>query len=259
MGEGIWLNLMLYNYKIIPSGTLFPMLFYLVLMSWGPEQTTLTPHHFVNIFVLLCAGQLLSNGATTLSTARNFNVAFCIGMAMLFHLPAVTYVLPFILIFFIYKMYRWRDIVVAFFGFVAPAIVMLTYAFLADKLDYYLFLIRYDLSSVRLTHGATAAWETVSQVALLLLLAVTFLSQAASSNDKTIHRRINNRVLTLPLLGAAGMMLYSRYYPVEPQSIVVPLAYLSTAYFMTEHRRMWIYNTLLILFLLIPILNIWIP
>ena len=139
MAEGLWLNIILVEFKAAKPNSLMPTLLYLLAMSWNSHCLTITPMLLVNIMVIASFSQLLSNGATSLNVSRNFNAAFCIGLAALCYMPALSYVVPFLFIFIIYKLYRWRDIVVSLLGVIAPSLVFFTYAFLKDRLQTHVF------------------------------------------------------------------------------------------------------------------------
>ncbi|MBP5189851.1 MAG: hypothetical protein J6031_02920 [Bacteroidales bacterium] len=254
--QGGWINRILTERKITKAHSLLPMMLYVIVMSWSNNFLTITPMLLVNIFLLAATGQLLSDGGTQLSTERNFNASFFVGMIALCYLPALYYIVPFVFVFIIYKMYRWRNIVVAIFGMIAPFIILFTYIFLCDKLDYYLILMSHDLSHFQLSLSTDTFASTLPTVVLLTLIAASLLLQLSSLSDRTIYQRINTGILSLPLLTAAILAFYPHQGLIDAQTLAMPFAFLGTRFFMLERKRQWISEVLLWVFLLAALLNI---
>lgn len=253
--EGIWLNMMLYNHKLIGSNSLLPLLLYVVAMSWNPDALTLTPMLVVNIFILLASSQLMSDGSTTLGFERNFNAAFCIGLAAMTYLPAISYMLPFLLLFVVYKMYRWRDFVVGMFGLIAPVILLVTYAYMTDKLHYYSILASYDISNWGVRYDLGDVWPTILNVAFLLMMVVMLVWTLFQQNDLLVHQRINRSVMLLPLVSAVVLLFYNRLLPADTQAMAPAVAYMGTIFFPAERKRRWVGEAMLDVWLVAGILN----
>ncbi|MCR4827947.1 MAG: hypothetical protein K5864_00615 [Bacteroidales bacterium] len=258
LGEGILLNVLLYSKKVISTPTLFPLFLYVVAMSAMPGQLTLTPVLLVNLMLLGVMSQLLTTGSTKLSFDLNFNASFFLGLAAMCYLPALAYLVPMMFIFVVYKMYRWRDIVVSMLGFIAPLFVLGTYAFLTDRWVYYLFLIRHDLGDLGLRLGDLQPWTQAYNALFLLLLVVILVHQLFGVNRNLNVQRINTGVMALPLLGSALVLLYSTLFPVNTQLTACTFAYLATFYFLAERRRKWLMPLLLWLWLVLTVANVWI-
>ncbi len=254
--EGVWLNIMLYNHKVVASNSFLPTLLYLVAMSWDYSQLTLTPMLLTNLMILMACGQLLSHGATTLDVGNNFNASFCIGIASLFYLPALWYVLPLLFVFVIYKMYRWRHIAIGLLGLAAPFLVLFTYAFLDDKLGYWLILMGFDLVNIHLNCDFSSSVATILCCCFVLLLLAALMAQAGY-RDKVMIQRINSSVLTLPLLAAIPLALYGQTFPLDTQTTAIPFAFLTTSFLLTERKRKWIGETVLWVFLLCALMGVW--
>lgn len=243
--QGIWLNILLYRYKMTSTQTLMPMMLYIVAMSASPAHIGLTPFVFVNLAILAACSQLLSAAASTLEVSRNFNASFCIGLATLFYLPALTYLIPFLLVFVIYKLYRWRHILVAFFGFIAPMILFFTYAFLFDKADYFSILIAYDLTSLHFVSQDVPTLISVPNIIILVILVASLTAAGGKRLDGGLQWRINTGILLLPLIAALAMHLYSAWFPFNLQSAAIPFAFSTTLLLMTDRKRRWINETII--------------
>ena len=254
--EGAWLNIILTDHKLTKTNSLFPMLLYVVAMSWSHNQLTVTPILFINILVLISCKQLMSNGNITLSVERNFNASFCIGLMALCYMPALCYIVPFLFVFIIYKLYRWRDIVISIFGLIAPSIVLFTYAFLADKLDYYLILIWHDLINIHPKMEPASFWALLPTMVFILILVAALFKQLGSISDRIVHQRINTGIIILPLLAAMLLPLYTQIFPLNTQSFAIPFCFLVTRFLMVDRKRKWISESLLWIILICAFTNV---
>lgn len=253
--EGIWLTVMLYNHKLIGSNSLMPLLLYIVAMSWNGDVLTLTPQLIVNLFIIMASSQLMSDGSTTLGFERNFNAAFCIGLAMMTYLPGVAYVAPFLMLFIVYKMYRWRDVVVALFGLIAPLLLLVTYAYMTDKLYYYTILIDYDLTNWSVRTQPGNSWHVTHNVLYLLMMAVMLVWILFQQNDNLVHQRINRSVMLLPIVGAIILLFYTQLMPADTQPFAPAVAYMGSHYFTADRKRHWVGELLLDMWLVVGCLN----
>lgn len=254
--EGVWLNVLLYNHKVVASNSFLPTFLYLIAMSWSPNSMTITPILFVNLTMLMACKQLLTHGSTTLEVENNFNASFCIGLAALFYLPALSYIVPLLLVFVYYKLYRWRHIAISFFGLIAPLIILFTYAFLDDKLSYWLILIGYDLVNIHIRWDFTSVPITLLGLAFVLLLLASLLPQIGA-RDKVTAQRINTGVMALPLVAVIIMSMYDKLIPIDTQLMGIPFGTLVTTFFLTERKRKWINESIIWLLLLCAALNVW--
>lgn len=253
LGQGVWLNILLSNYKITNANSLLPLLLYVVAMSWDPSMLTITPSLLVNMAMLVLCSQLLTHGSTSLEVMNNFNASFFIGLATLCHLPAICLLVPFFLVFVTYKLYRWRDIVVSILGLIAPFIALALYAFLTDKLEYIWILFLHDISGVHFVVGSISGIQSVANLLFLVFLFIALIWQFGTGSEKITHQRINSRILVLPLLGIMLSMLYDRFFPANTQMFAIPFAYLMTGFLFVERKRRWISEVLLWLLLICAI------
>lgn len=254
--EGIWLNIILFNNKLSKVNWLMPMLLFIIAISWCNGLHTLTPMILAWLPLLAGIGQLLTSGNTNLEVDRNFNTAFLIGIAILCYLPVATYIIPFLLIFVTYKSYRWRDIIVAILGLTAPLFLLMVYAFLTDKLEYYHILFMHDIVDFNLSFNTSDTTEVISNIIFLLILFWALFSQISTINDTTIQQRINILIFLLPLVATLLMLPYDSIFTVNTQFAALPFAFITGNLLATERKHKWINELLLWFILLTPLLSL---
>ena len=253
IAEGLWINVILYNFKLSRTGSLMPLLLYIVAMSWRTSYLTLTPMLLANIAIIAACRQLLSSGSLSMQVPKIFNATFCIGMAAMCYMPALCYAIPFLFVVILYKMYRWRDIAAAILGLTAPCIILFVYAFMTDRLDYYLLLIFADFNNLQFRIDTMTTLSLIRDIVFILLLLASLTSQLTSMGDNMIHQRINTGILTLPLLAALVLMLDSICIPVDTISMSIPFCFVTTRFLYIERKRAWINEVLFWLILIIAI------
>ncbi len=242
--EGAWLNYLLASRKIVNANSLLPTLVYVLLMSCDPNAQTITPQLIINIAIIAGCSQLYSDGSSHITFEKIFNAAFCIGFATLCYLPAIGYIVPFLLIFIVYKLYKWRDITVAFFGLIAPYIVYFLYSYLNNRLQYNLILMRHDIVDLKVTIDSMNIYKTIGETMLLLTMLGSLLQQLTKINDNVVHRRINVWVTTLTIVGAGMMAFYGTLFPCDMQNMSIPAAFLLSSFLLYQRKRRWINETL---------------
>ncbi len=254
IAEGVWLNIILINYKAAKANSMMPTFLYVVAMSWSSSALTITPVLLVNIMLIAACSQLLSDGATTLGLSRNFNSAFCVGLAALCYMPALSFVIPFLFVFVTYKLYRWRDIVVGILGLLAPSLVFFTYVYLQDRLQYDLILVAHDFVDLHVSIGSMPFWDLMPDMFFLLLLVAALFHTLANRNERVVHQRINSAVLTLPLLGAMATMLLTQFLPLDIQLMAIPFAFTTNIFLYADRKRKWIAELVFWLIIIFAIL-----
>lgn len=259
LAEGLWINSILYNHKLIPQNTLLPMLFFVTVMGFGRQQLTLTPMVVANIAIIGGMKQLMVPENLTISLDRIFNTALFTAIASLIYTPAMLVLVPMIIAFTIHNLYRWRHWVMLLLGFLAPYIIAATCYFMSDRLFYAYYLMRCDLSRFDIIVAPTTPWLTVTNILLLLLMTVALVSYTSRLGGRTTMFRKNSSVVTLLIISAILMAFYGVAFPLSSQLFAIPAAFLLTTFFVNlpvssgiSHKKWtWLYDIMLILTIVI--------
>ena len=251
--EGIWLNVILTSNKLCKVNWLMPTLLFVVAMGWNLEHTSITPIMIETLPILAAISQLLTSNGTVLEVDHNFNAAFFIGIAIMCYLPVAVFIVPFFFVFVTYKSYHWRDFIVAILGITAPAIILFTYAFLTDKLDYYFILIRHDILNVGLYISSQGVADIVKNIIFILILLWALLSQISTLNDSTIQQRINTVLFILPLLGAILMLPYDKLFTIDTQPTALVFAFIGSNLLAADRKHAWMNEVLFWIIIITPI------
>lgn len=234
IGEGVLLNSIMYQHRLITQSTLLPLLLYVVAMSSG--TLTLTPMMVGMLFVLLGLQCFFLMGSqVTVSIDKIFGASASIGMAILLCPTMAVMVIPLVACMFSHSLYGWRDWTMLVLGLAAPFILIETYYFVCDELFYRNYLLVYALTDFSWHARGGLASGVISGVFVILLLwGVLFVAGGGQS-----HSLSWNRNVTTVLLFAVGGVLHSAYtgiWPVDMQALSVPFA-CCTGMLLAEPRR----------------------
>ena len=243
--EGVILCLILYNHKMLTSHTLLPMLFFVLAMGFQHASTTVTPILVCSLFILLALRQLMFGDNQNLPADRLFNATLFIGLSTLFYMPAACLLLPLLIVATIYKLYNWRDWVVILLGLMAPYILLMTYYYMTDELDYMLYLMGNDWAELKVEVLPMNTLQWVTNIVLALLILWCIVNSIGNSDATTDFRR-NNALIMLITIAAFAMMFFDNMLPLNSQLFAIPFAYSATVYFMSIKRRTWLFSVIIV-------------
>ena len=247
LAEGYLLNMVLYRHRLISKGTLMPMLFFVIAMSLGSQQLTLTPMLAGSLFLILTIDQLLLYDGTLLSLSLSnlFGASACLGLATLCCPAMAVFLLPMLAAIINYSQYGWRNWMMVVLGLLAPYIVLETYFYMTDQTFYRNYLLLYDLTDLGLRmDGRLVDWGGSLLFALLLIFGLAAL--IVDSQSKVVNYKKNSTVVSLFILGGVAAMAYSRVVPMPTQAFAVPFACCATSLFYEKKRPEWLWNILLL-------------
>jgi len=249
LAEGALFNAVLVKNKMINSGSLLPMLFFVVAMSLGQPQLTLTPMLAGTLFLVLCTNDILTTTSlVSLTLGKIFGAAGSIALASLFCPPMAVCLIALAAVMINYSLYSGRDWTMLVLGFLSPYLIVETYYFMTDQLFYRNFLLYCDITDLHLRIGGTAA-EWVSSSLFLLLFVVSIAGALDRSQSSTSNYKKNLWALLLLVIGSAAFTAYSRLVPLPSQSFALPFATCSSILFLEPKRREWPWSLALVLVL----------
>lgn len=113
----------------------FAILFYILLCSFFP-QTFSNGGIFVANFILLFAFRKIYSLRTSSNTKEKiFDAAFWIGIASLFYIWSLIFMILLYAAILIFRKMDWRNILIPFLGFLTPVFLSYTYLLFFDDLD----------------------------------------------------------------------------------------------------------------------------
>ena len=136
--QALMLNRLVIRNRITQELTLFPGLFYILLVSFFPEYNGLSAPLLANTFVILALDRLLSTHKNTGNVSRIFTAGFWFSVAFLFYFGYIVLFICGLLGLSMLRTVKPREWLQFFIGFLAPmAIVgMLDYLMHSNITDF---------------------------------------------------------------------------------------------------------------------------
>lgn len=255
VGEGILLNYILNEFKLLPNNTMLPMFLYVLLMSFSGNLLTVNSFLICNLFVILAVGQLFTSGVLVLPFNKTFNASMFLGIAILLDSIAATLLLFLLLVIVVYRLYSWRDIVVILLGLLAPYILFFTWMFLIDRLEYSLYLMVYSMEEIHLILDFSNMPLAITHCILLVMILASMVVSIGDASDNTAIFRRNAAVINSLNVVAFAALLYGLALPFNTQIFAIVFAFMGTIFFLSPHRRNWIFEVLMGLLIVMSIVN----
>lgn len=253
LGEGLLLNVILYNQKLIQGDTLMPTFLYVVLMSMGGDSLTLSPILMVNLMLILSLPYTLSSANLSLSREDVFMGGVMVGLSAMFYVPSIWLWIPLILLFTVYKLYNIHDYIMVLLGFAAPLILPAFWLYCEGELEMEWIRIWDDLRDVALVaEGSTIEW--IASGAMLLAIAVSLIKGLSIQGDQTMAIQKSTSTMTLPIIAGLAMMTYSPLIPINTQVSAMSIAFLGTVGLLSVRRKKWIPDTIIVILLILELI-----
>ena len=260
--EGVLLNILLAREGLVSQDSLLPTLLYVVVTSAG--ATTLTPNIIVCGITLVCLDQLmLRSTLLTIPTTKAFGATALIGIATLFHVPAITLMISYLLIAANFRLYGWKDWAVMILGFLAPYMLVLTTLYLTDGIEVWWAETQTALTSISLNIGSSNTLQTIGFTFLLLILLWCMLNTLTTLNERPVMWQRNASTVLLLTVGSMGMALYQPLTSTTLQDFAIPFSFCVAHTFLRHtpqttairrKKQTWIYDILFIITLTAAIL-----
>jgi hypothetical protein len=138
--QGFYLNYLINKYDLRDSrdrSNFLPALFCIFFLSLFPSFRTLIPQHFSAIFLLLMLDRIFDSYRKDSAFSHCFDAGLFASIASLFYFPAAVFFLLVWVGFVVLRAFNWREWLIAFLGFIIPWLMVLTYYFFFDRLDYF--------------------------------------------------------------------------------------------------------------------------
>ncbi len=129
------INVLVLDNRLGSELSLFPGLFYLLVVSLLPEFLHFSPLHMANLFLLLGLGNLLATYNRPKSPERIFNFGWWIGIASLFYPIYLLFVLFGFMGLSILRAFRFRERLMIVSGALTPYILLGVGLFWFDRFD----------------------------------------------------------------------------------------------------------------------------
>ncbi|MGP8216178.1 MAG: DUF6427 family protein [Bacteroidia bacterium] len=162
----IW-NSFINNNALLKQSSYFPAFFFIILASCRTSLICLYPALFASLFLVLAMRRLAASYKKEKALSEVFDAGLFIGIASIFYLPLVVFILFLFIAILVIRSLVWREWIAAVIGFILPFGFALAYNYLflsAENFWHNIFLAAH--SNYRMHWSFT--WEE-----WLMLIAIT--------------------------------------------------------------------------------------
>lgn len=249
MGTAFLLNYIIYQHHILTKRSWLPALLFVVLSACTPGLLWLNPQLIAGIFLLGALHLLLGTYRMDKAFGSVFNAGILIGIAALFYLPSIVFLLFAIVCIILLRPFIWREWIILILGSTVAPIYTGVYYFWHDKLSFMTQEIIVNPILNRdffLKLPVEYYFLTIMTGLMLFVSAGRFLSGAGTSTLKTkkgISVMIWFLVFSLlAVLPAQNNAVAGITFAIYPLSLFV------SNYFLVA-RRLWLAESIFILLL----------
>ncbi|MBQ9473495.1 MAG: hypothetical protein IJU81_03710 [Bacteroidales bacterium] len=250
LAEAAWLNVLLVNNKLLPNNSFLPALCFILLSGFGCGSKALTEMSLVNFIIIYGAAQFMTGMQPILSRVKMCNAITSISLATLIYVPAIFLLVPFMVQFFVYRMYHWKDLVALLLGLLAPYILIFTVAFMSDATGSLWLQTGGRLQVKSLAIGGSGVLSTWLYIVALLPVLIATVKGITHTGEQTAVYKRNAGAYLLPLLASVPLVLYGGLWPLPLQAVAMPAAFAASVTLCNIRRRKWVADICLILFIL---------
>jgi hypothetical protein len=250
LGEAFLLNYIIYQHHILTKRSWLPALMFVVLSACTPGLLWLNPQLIAGLFLLGALHLLLATYRTDKAFASVFNSGILIGIAALFYLPSIVFLLFAIVCIILLRPFIWREWIIMILGSTVAPIYTGVYYFWNDKLHY----VTQEIIINPIIHRdfflklPVEYYFLTAMTALMLFVSASrFLSGAGTSTLKTkkgisvmIWFLVFSLLSVLPAQNNAVAGIIFAIYPI---------ALFTSNYFLVA-RRIWLAESIFLLLLL---------
>lgn len=232
-------NRVLLKNKAFDENSYLPAFLFVILMLSIPDFMSLSPQLMSLTFVLITLGNVLRRIDNQATDELFLNSGIYIGVATMFYLPAIIFLLVFLVSFIIFSTAVSRRLLLYLFGFFLVGGMTAIYFFWRGDYDYFIsFFIKYGflLSAERML-----SWQEIFVVSipiLTVLLLATFRNIAAARLTN-FQQRVQQVLWLMFLGGIICFLLANRKTAIELIFIVPLVAYYLNQYFILLRNRIF--------------------
>jgi hypothetical protein len=231
------LNFIVSQHSILYKDAFLPGLFFVLLNSFYPQQSELTPQLISNTFILLLFQRLCFLYESTNPLLIVFDAGMYLGLGILFNYDLSVF-LPFILIsVVIFTSFNIRYLIISIIGIAVPLYFTIAGFYLNNNLQELIFFVKQSLEKQLLkTFHASLPIFLPWIILLPVVLISGFELQQNFFRNKVKTRRILQSVGLMLLFGIFGLFIENTDFIYAVCYLSVPMSIIIAYYFISEKR-----------------------
>lgn len=235
-----------FNEKISQLATLVYIVFSGAMVSY----TAMSPVVVVNFLMLFILLSLFKVSEAKETIPLAFNASFILGIAALFSLPVMLFILLLWIALIIFRVNEWRSFVVSFIGLLLPFVFTFTWYFWNDQTPEAYSLLLASL----VFHMPDVANYPIGDWGIAIILLFFILISVVKTSNSLMEKNINIRQILLVtiyhLAIAFAIILFFSGNSTDSLLLMIPASLLVASLFSEARNSKWFERALRLLLLL---------
>lgn len=260
--QAVLLNIMVSRYRLTEEITLFPGVFYLLLMGFNTTFWVVNPLLIANFFMLFAIVELVATYKEYSSADRIFNMGLFIGLASLCYFSYIVFLIFAWVGISIVRAIHWKERIILFLGFLSPYFLVSTYQYWNNNLHTFWqneILANFKFFNFGVNRGIEE-YITAGLIALFIVIAVFSYKLYTYKKKIKIQKIIDLLYWAIAVSGLS--LLFQVQINVQHFQILLPILAIFVSINFVKMSKQW--SSLLHLLLVvgtliwhyIPLLNI---
>ena len=256
--QAVWINYMIYEFRLAKEVSLYPGVFYLLICSNGLWLLPLSGVIIGNTFLIFAISTLLKTYRVPSCADVIFNIGFWVAISSFFELSNIVFLGFAIFGLNFMRAIKLKEILIVLVGFFTPYLLVGVYFFYFDKLGLFVQSHFGEHLSLSLLTINNNLWINISVAFIGLLLAYHILSYGEYFKKKNIQVQKRISVFFLFFLTTFfGIFFQTNTDATNILVLAIPLAIFSGFAFVDFKQRTasslhWIWLVLVIVLQLGP-------
>lgn len=233
----------------------FTALFFVLYAYAISEYIGLSAAFFALVFIVLALRRIFAMYNQTTAYSQIFDSALFIGIASLFYLPSIWFMVLVWVSLIIYGQIAWRNWVISILGFITPIFLCYTYLFVFDNTDALISPLKNLLTFKTFSINISPYYYPIIVFSCFLFI-ISSWSMISSLNRQSVHKR---RAFTIVLWAAIigiGSFFFSNGLASHFLLLTIPFSVMAVGYFEFLRKKWWQDTILLLLLVSILLVHI---
>lgn len=253
--QSVLFNNLLFRNKAYNENTYVPALLYGLMMCYFFDMATLSPALLSMTFVLLAINNIYLRIEQKLDDNVILKTGIYLGIAVLFHLPSIAFLLATILAFIFFTGTILRRYLLLLFGFVLPVMLTALHYFYQDSLLF--FYHNYILASFIQSHkvylpSLSLVWILALPALISLIAMLQTLRMPRFTNYQS---RVQQVMLLFFAFGILAWLITNKKAPYQFVIFVPTSAFFISHWLLVIRKKLMANLTMLFIFITIILLN----
>ncbi len=247
--QALIFNRIVNNHNLLSRQSFLPGLMYITGTSLFMPFMILSPTLFCNFLLIWIIDKCLKLGKSNNAMITVFDIGMIIGVGTLIYFPFISMLLIIFLGLLLFRSFNWREWIAGLIGFLTIFFFLAVYYYWNDNLSSF-----YQIWKPLANKFPTVFAIEYDDYLVLVPVTITMILAALQLRENFFRSFISTRkafqLLFFMFIVAAGSFYLKPNYRLYHFLLCVPPGAVLLAYYFSNARKRWFYETLFLLFIL---------